>query len=848
MKKWILLVCLMPLLAIAQTTLPTFWNFSSPGIATPPNGWITGLGSNGNLTYSGATNSVGGDGIACRLDATGEYLTIWFADKPGPVSYWLRGTGISPNPAFTGTFTIQESVDGSVWTDLRNFTTANAAPGTMTRYVDNPSATSRYVRFFYTAKEAGSNIALDSVLIQAAPAPATATINIKQGSITVVNNTTYVVGNTASTIFTIENKGTSETLNITNTAFSGNNASDFNVANMPTSIAPNSSATFTLDFTPADLGTHTAALTITSNDVDKTNYTINLYGIGGTLATEPATQASQFAFTNITAYGLKVNFKPTADAEYYVVMRKNGAPVNEFPVDGQTYRRGDYIGDNQVLYVGTDSSYRPPYILANSTYHFAVFAANGPAGFENYRTSDPLRGTTTTPGNNPGSYYNGMNSGASNFVTQLSARINPHDTVFYSQYIGTLVNNFLTRDTTNGKKVVNCVYTTLPYMYEEPFLWWTGTGTNTATLTREHTFPQSWMPSNTGGGWPNDPVTGKELPEYNDMHHLFPADQIAGNGKRSNFPLGIVVNPTYTSPTGKGKVGTDAQGRTVYEPNDTHKGDAARAIFYMTVAYNGIGGRNWSLGNVNSGNQNDSILKVWHFQDLPDALEIARHEYIASVQHNRNPFIDSVNYVCRINFNNLSWISNPANCGVTLPALAITSPVGGEVWWIQDAQSKDTITWTSSMIDSITIDLLIDGNFSQTIATVAAASGQYIFNSLGLPSTTAATIRLTAKGGAPVSVSPNTFTILFPMGVKENTLQPNSVSMYPNPSKGLVSINLLQPNTNARRLVVTDLAGREILSREVINNQLSFEMHNSGLYFVTIQTDKGTVVKKLVVE
>ena len=94
--------------------------------------------------------------------------------------------------------------------------------------------------------------------------------------------------------------------------------------------------------------------------------------------------------------------------------------------------------------------------------------------------------------------------------------------------------------------------------------------------------------------------------------------------------MGEVV--TVTSQNGLGKFGKDASGKTVYEPKDSHKGDAARAMFYMCIAYNGIGGNNWSLGAITAAQQNDSILKKWHFQDLPNAHEIARHEYVASVQ------------------------------------------------------------------------------------------------------------------------------------------------------------------------------------------------------------------------
>lgn len=846
MKKFFSLLFLLPALAIAQTSLPTFWNFSTPGISTPPTGWTTGLATNGNLTYSGASNSVGGDGIACRLDGTGEFLTIWFADKPGQLSYWLRGTGISPNPSFTGTFSVQESVDGNAWTDLKVFTTADPAPGIMTRYAHQPADASRYIRFYYNTKESGSNIALDSVLIKSPPAPSAATINLKKGTGNVIANTTYVIGNTASTVFTIENKGTAEALTISSINITGANAADYNVTGAPTSVAASSTATFTVNFTAGSPGSRFAAVTINSNDADKPAYAVNLYGIGGSFATEPAAQAQNFVFGNVKAYTFNCSFSHASPMpEQYIVLRKKGGNITETPVDGQTYKRGDYIGGAQVAYIGSDISFKPTYIFANTDYQFAVFSVNGPASYENYMQASPLKGNITTTGNNPGTYYTGINSSNSNFVTALSQKINPHDTIYYSQYIGTLINNFLTRDTTAGKKVVNCVYTGNPYVYEEPFLWWTGN--NTGILTREHTFAQSWMPSNNNSPtWPNDPNTGKELPEYNDLHHLFPTDQEIGNVKRSNYAFGKVVNATYVSPTGQGKVGTDANGKTVYEPRDEQKGDLARALFYMCVAYNGIGGNNWSLSAINAAQQDQAILKQWHFQDLPDAYEIARHEYIASLQHNRNPFIDSVNFVCRINFSNLSWIASPdPNCGAVSTSLTITSPVGGELF---QSGSTHNITWTSALIDSVKIDLFVEDTLYGAVTSyIGASAGTYAWNTPASLATTKAKIRLTSKAGSLSSASPDYFALSTEIGLNE-MLPSSAVQLYPNPSSGLVYIDISNVGVQQAVVQVMDITGRIIVQQQVAGNRSNIELNRQGVYFMKVETDKGFVVKKLVIE
>lgn len=649
-------ICLLFLLQnmYGQTSLPTSWCFASPPITSPPNGWILNQGTNGNLTYTGAANSVC-SGVSARLDATGEFIKIWFANSPGELSYFIKGTGIAPSPAFTGTFDVEESADDITYTTIKSFTTAAPATGTMTRHLHQPAGSSRYIRFFYTEKLAGSNIALDSVMIKPAAASPNATINLKLGANTVVNQGLAIIGNSATTLFKIENLGTAETLSIDSIRFSGTAASDYLVVSGPANVAANSSQDLSIGFSPGANGTRLSQMRIYNNDNGNNPYIVNLYGIGGQFATEPTAPPGNMVASNVTSYGFRLSLSDgNPKPEKYLVLRKKSNTLTDVPVDGVTYRVGDRIGESVVAYVGDSafSNLRPTYIFANSDYIFMSFSFNGPAGFENYKTNQGSGVFVHTLGKNPGNYYQGIDPDSPTFLTDLSAKINPHDTIFYSLYASRLMAGFMARDTTGGAKVVNCVYTGIPYIYNGQFVWWTGQAGNPANLTREHTFAQSWMPSNTGGSWPNGP-NGKELPEYNDMHNLFPADQINGNAKRSNFPFGVVVNPTFTSPTGLGKLGSNSVGQTVWEPRNDHKGDLARALMYMSVCYNGIAGRNWKFPT----SQSPAVIMSWHLEDTVSNLEIARHEYIASQQKNRNPFIDNPQWQNRINFSNMTLIT-----------------------------------------------------------------------------------------------------------------------------------------------------------------------------------------------
>lgn len=930
MKKLFLGLLLLSFGSKAQTTLPTNWGFASPGISTPPTGWSTNLGT-GNATYSGGGFSIDGDGLSCRLDVTGEFVTIWFAEKPGEVSYWLRGTGFGANPPFTGAFAVQESADGISWADMRTFTTASPLTAVLTRFVNTPASTSRYVRFYYTAKEPNSNVALDSVLIKSAPVPPLL-LSVKQGATTLINNNTFVSGNAANTLFTIQNNGSATDLKIDSIKLSGTNASDFSIGAFDsTTTFGGGKDSFNIAFNSGAPGSRFGTVTIYTSDIENSPFRINLYAIGGTLASEPVSQVPSLSLTNVKTHELTVGFTSTT-AEHYIVLRKPSNTITEAPVDGSTYKRGDYIGGAQVAYIGDDTSvFTPNYILAKTDYTFAAFAFNGPGGYENYITTTPAAASTTTPDGQPGTYYNSINPNLPTFITDLNTKIKVVDTVFYSSYASVVVNNYLARDTTGGKKVVTCVYSNDQYIYEDPFLWWTGTSGNPATLTREHTFAQSWMPTNTGGTWPL--VGGKEVSEFNDLHHLYPTNQQTANVKRSNNPFGVVVNPTYVAPTGQGKLGTDINGKTVYEPTNDQKGDLARALFYMLVRFNGINGVQWRLPS----SQDIPTLLLWHQQDPPSPLEIARNNYIGTVQKNRNPFIDHPEWVNRINFSNMTYVPDPTatlivltapNGGETLtsgttknitwtsqnidtvviefkandsigwtlisdtvlgssasytwtvpaiqtsvakirvsdkltatyidssngsfsiipPAMSLTllSPLGGENWKTDD-MINDTIKWQSIGVDMVIIQLLKNDTAIKTLQEVLAPNTFCVVSDSMISDVLPGAvykIKLTASNNKPlVSISPNTFSITSITGLTDQLTQGN-IQLFPNPSTGVINLDFTE--ALAGTISVSDITGR-VLYQTVLLQHNTLNIAEKGVYFIAVQTEKGSITKKVII-
>lgn len=459
-------------------------------------------------------------------------------------------------------------------------------------------------------------------------------INVLVNGNNVLNNSTLFVGGANVLNVSIQNLGTNS-LSITGANFTGANTGDFSTTINASTVVGGASNPYTITFAPAGTGSRFATISIGNNDADENPFVINLEGVGtNNLATEPTSNPTGLTFPVIEAYTLSGQYTAGAGATKYIVLWKNGSAITGAPVDGTSYLRGDVVGDARVAYVGAGTGFTPRGIIANQNYYFKVYAFNGQGGFENYQTTAPATGNTTSLGQNIGNYYNGISSASTSLVTDLRTLINPHTQLTYFMYKQTMMNEFEVRDTTNGQSYVTCAYSGERKVFTDPFDW-TPTG-----YSREHTFSHSWMPS--------FPADNPEEPEYTDQHHLYPTNLQGANSPRSNLPMDEItgiVEFTYL----EGSVGYNGS-QLVYEPRAAQKGNAARAIMYMAVCYN------FPLnGNISSTVQNAQTLVNWHYADLPDNYEIARHEYIFDLQGNRNPFIDSVDFACHVNIDDNSY-------------------------------------------------------------------------------------------------------------------------------------------------------------------------------------------------
>ncbi|MBM7118905.1 endonuclease I family protein [Archangium primigenium] len=219
-------------------------------------------------------------------------------------------------------------------------------------------------------------------------------------------------------------------------------------------------------------------------------------------------------------------------------------------------------------------------------------------------TPGPTTPTTpTTPGK--GGSTDGLKDKA--LIKALHDAAAQHKDLGYNQARKVI---FTELDNHDGK--VECVYTGRELA--------TNKIPNSSDMNTEHSWPQS---------------KGATGAAKSDLHHLFPTDSKA-NSIRSSYPFGKVVKDVKWSQDGS-KLGKDANGQTVFEPRDEHKGNVARALFYFSTVY----GKPIPAGD-------EAVLKQWNQMDKVDAAEVARNDAIQGYQGNRNPFVDDPSLADRI--------------------------------------------------------------------------------------------------------------------------------------------------------------------------------------------------------
>lgn len=360
-----------------------------------------------------------------------------------------------------------------------------------------------------------------------------------------------------------------------------------------------------------------------------------------------------------------------AGADGYLVIRSTNASFAFTPANGTSYAVGQTVGaanDGTVIKFSEGTSFSSTGLTPNTTYYFFAysvsnFTCTGGPLYNNTATSGNTTTTNTGTGEPAGYYITASNKSCAELKTTLKTIITTGNTPksyndLWAQY---LVSDIKPREVGPGTSptVIWDVYSDNP-TGPDPYNFTPGSvssggqqdnGSSTTTegqfYNREHSVPLSWFSGSTNSAGPGT-----------DYLHIFPTDKVV-NAVRSNYIYGEVATPSYTSANGS-KLGTSAiAGFTgeVFEPINEYKGDLARAFLYFVTRYqDNMPG--WPGGNGAQAFDPTTYPSVdvpylqlmikWHNQDPVSQKEMDRNNAAFSFQGNRNPYVDSPQYVTRV--------------------------------------------------------------------------------------------------------------------------------------------------------------------------------------------------------
>ncbi len=301
------------------------------------------------------------------------------------------------------------------------------------------------------------------------------------------------------------------------------------------------------------------------------------------------------------------------------------------------------------------------------------------------------------------------------------------------------------------------------------------------SFNTEHTFPQNFFNS-------LEPMRA-------DLFHLYPTDDLANNA-RGSLPFGVVNNPSWQQGGSKGN-------STTFEPRDAHKGQVARAMLYFVTRY-----QNYSNFLTNQ----ESILRQWHEQFAPDSIEIKRCNDIATLQLNRNPFIDYPQFTERITtFSTTSvgiqaassdfpedtidygwisasipnrytfWVANDGNQPLTLSGFALNP--SSVLSFINGSGTNVTIPPGEATAIEIELANAAPGSFNGSLNFIAQGTG--LLATVSIP--VKAQLSLQGTGGIH---------------------EPKKIIVFPNPARDFIHITGKDPSLPVK---ILDISGRVVM-------------------------------------
>lgn len=192
------------------------------------------------------------------------------------------------------------------------------------------------------------------------------------------------------------------------------------------------------------------------------------------------------------------------------------------------------------------------------------------------------------------------------------------------------------------------------------------------------------------------------------------------------------------------------------------------------------------------------------------------------------------------------------------PFTVSSQNAAGVVW---DIGTPQTITWNVANTNAapvntanVTILLSKDGGltFPHTLVASTPNNGSYAFNVPGgLGTTSTARIMIKAIDNVFLNVNTTNFTINSTLGISEAEKAESGIKIYPNPSKGIFTIETEASNGMTYTVFAMDgklVNAKKELKGSKIREEVNLSYLPSGVYLIQVEKDGQKISKKLIIK